>query len=294
MSFNSLDKTKYIHKTIWLLRNPDWLYRQIFGSNDYLLVSMQSSGTHWLRFLIAKAIVDYYKLDFQFNSVCPVEIIATLFDFPYTSSKDTGNISTMPSIQLTHRMYKAPWRIFFNRKKVILLIRDLRDAMVSQYFKFFRVRGHCPVPFEIFLADKQEPWNRAVHGSLAKRIAFLNSWNIFLNKYTETLLVVKYEDLLSNGFNTFKAILDFIGLTDVTEDFIHKTLKFGSFDNMKKIGESAAIQTNIGPAKDRSEKLIFDKGLVGSHQQIFSEKDFKYFRDVVEQQLINDFGYDYS
>lgn len=138
-----------IRKIPWVFRNLDKLGYQVLQDNDYLLATLQHSGTHWLKFMIAKAIVDYYELDYEFEGIQSEGIIQHL---SYDRKFLYNDLNQVPRVQHTHQPYKSYWMPLLWNKKIILLIRDLRDALVSHYEKH---EHHLPhQSFSSFLREE--------------------------------------------------------------------------------------------------------------------------------------------
>jgi len=236
---------------------------------DYYLVTMNQSGTHWLEVMIAKALVDHYNLDYEFDSIEPRGIIDDAdcpFDFEQKS---------IPRIQHSH----FPYYFMFRNKKVILLIRDLRDSLVSRYEKYTQQCSN-PKSFSEFLREGYVDNNGNKKNSLKQKVNFLNSWHKNKDK-PERLLLVKYEDLKQEPVNKMKGVLSFLGL-EVEESFVEKVVEFGSFDNMKKLA-SERLKNN----------KVVNKGKTGRHRNYFNKGNQKFFKEFLEQYLNNDFNYDY-
>lgn len=254
---------------------------------------MQSSGTHWLRFMIAKAIVDFFDLDYVFKSIHPVEVVPG-FSLNAPSQFLYNHRHEIPRVQHTHLPYKFPWSVLFHGKKVVLLIRDLRDACASHYRK--ALRQVSPViskmSFLEFLKDENGALRHmSVQGSLSGRVEFLNTWGRVQARFPERVLVVKYENLRANPEQELKKVLHFLGLEPLDNGFIEKIIEFASIENMKLIGQRA-IETGTG--KGSKEIMAVNKGLVGQFRELWTPEVEAYFRAYISRHLKYDFGYSYG
>lgn len=260
---------------------------------DYILATLQSAGTHWLRFMIAKALVDYFNLDYEFKSIHPIEIVPG-FSLNAPSQFLYNHRHEIPRVQHTHLPCKLPWSILFRGKKVILLIRDLRDACASHYRK--ALRQTSPVISEMtfleFLKDEGGLVRKmSVQGSLAGRVEFLNTWGRIHAEFPERVLVVKYENLRADPCSELKKVLHFLGLEPITDGFIEKVVEFSSIENMKLIGKRA-IETGTG--KGTQELMAINKGSVGQFKDLWAPEVEEHFREYVSCHLKYDFGYSYG
>lgn len=274
------------------LRQPirflTWTTSQLSRETDAFLSTLPSSGTHWLRFLVAKGVVDAYDLDFEFSTIHPHEVVPPFRNkdlrFEFHEKKQ------VPLVQHSHKSYS----ILYRNSRVIVLIRDLRDTMVSSY-DTYSARINKSISFSEFLRGKGV--NETRHRTLRHRINFLNRW--YRNFYKlEDYMVVRYEDLKTDTFGTTREVFEFVGIDDVTDELVENAVEFSSLDHMKYIeehGESniKAVRTNdeINTTDDDGQKI--NEGSTSRYDEYFNDDDMKYFQRVVEDELIHDFGYEY-
>ena len=96
------------------------------------------------------------------------------------------------------------------------------------------------------------------------------SWSGHIKSWTEQkgipVLVMRYEDMLNDTFNTFSDSVKFLGL-DYDEDKIKKSIEFSSFDKMKSIEEEKGFKEK----PDKSEKF-FAVGKAGYGADILTQE----------------------
>jgi len=101
----------------------------------------------------------------------------------------------------------------------------------------------------------------------------LLSWSGHINSWTTQadfpLLVVKYEDMLSDPEKEFKKILHFLEI-DYSEENYHKSLLLSSFENLKKMEKERGFKE-----KPSHCKSFFHVGKSGYFRNILSEKSIK-------------------
>ena len=267
-----------------------WLAGQYRRPNDYLLATMQSSGTHWVRFLIAKAIVDHFDLDYEFENIHPFEIVPG-FSLDPENRFSYNECPEIPRVQHTHLPYQFPYTVIFHNKPVIVLIRDLRDALISHYRKL--VAGGDSRTFVDFLVDPDdEIKRRSVAGTLSGRVRFLNTWGAYIERGGR-VLVIRYEELKKKTLPTLANVLSFLGIEEVSNPFLEGVVDFCSLTNMKRIGEQAAKRGTYRKGKAQ-ELLSVNKGGVGYyHEEGFEPNAEAYFTAYVRQHLLHRFGYRY-
>ena len=79
--------------------------------NDYFLVTLPSSGTHWLRTMLAQALIESFQLKEEITGIRQDDLIPTFLDknhrFKYNSNE------RIPRIQHSH----SPYYWIFKDKK---------------------------------------------------------------------------------------------------------------------------------------------------------------------------------
>lgn len=249
-----------------------WLIYQLSRGNESFFVSMPCSGTHWLRFMLAKALVEKFELDYEFRDIEAREIIpsfrAKTDRFQFNHRRD------VPRIQHSHDYYS----LLYRNKRVLLLVRDLRDSLVSHYERYSSWRDPG-LSFGDFLREDGLP---ETVQSLSWRLGFLNSWGDNFNG-TEAFQVVKYEDLKRNTASVVRDSLEFLQIEPLGHEFVERVVNFGLRDNMRRFEEGNS-RMEKGKAKVSSDERT-------GTDQYFSEDNERYFRAMVEEHLEHDFGY---
>lgn len=273
------------------VRNPDsllgWVRYQLSRDNNVHFVTLPSSGTHWLRFMMAKALVDAYELDYEFTGIRPHDLVPTF------RAKDQrfryNDRESIPRIQHSHKGYS----VLYRNSRVVLLVRDLRDSMVSSYDTY--VGGIDPdMDFSSFL--RADGVDERYHRTLERRVAFLNSWHENSEKL-EDLLIVHYEDLKRDTVSEVHSVLEFVGIEAVTDGLVTDVVEFGSFKNMQRLEDPAENQPERGSADeqtDQDEGRKINEGRSDRWGEYFSNDDIEYFNRHIDENLIYEYGYDYS
>jgi hypothetical protein len=171
----------------------------------------------------------------------------------------------------------------FQNKKMILLVRDPRDTVVSFYFQIKKRQKAYQDSLSSFIKDE--------HLGIKSIIKYLNCWQENKHKPADFMLV-KYEDLHQDIFYQIKRILKFIGLNEIEEELIHKAIEFASFQNMKKLERSDFFKTSIlRPSdKDDPESYKVRRGKIGGYKDYLNKKDLEYVQKQM-QELSDYYGY---
>lgn len=208
---------------------------------DVVVVSFPKTGRTWL-----KVILDKLGLYFLYTH------------------DETPNAS-----RVSYRELSKDKSVFRNNK-VIFLVRDPRDAVVSNYFQA-KNREYCyKGTLSDFIRDEK-------HG-IEKILHFYNNW--YEQKQVKNILILTYEDLRKNTKKEIKRILGFIG-DKKSDNKIENAISFASFDNMKKLERKGFFSKYYGGTltpgkKDDKNSYKVRKGKVGGYHEHMSKEDIEF------------------
>lgn len=202
-----------------------------YHPQDVFLFGFPKSGTHWLQALTACVL---YGLDLDH---APLHLITNL----------------VPGIGVTeyYRRYRTPMAFKGHDlprplyRRVVYIIRDGRDALASRAYHREALKQNVD-PWQI--RDKFGLWHEHVEAWLA-------------NPYDADMLVIRYEDLKSNGIAELRRLCDFLG-EDRSEPFLTSLYEKASIETFrdKEAHEGHTLQD--WPR----DKPFFRRGEVGSHR----------------------------
>ena len=187
----------------------------------------------------------------------------------------------IPRIFHSHNKYRRLYAPLYRQSKVLLLVRNLRDAMASRYRKVTTAFGF-DVPFNRFLRAHEADFHRGQSSSLGDRVNFLNGWGDHLG-HPRGVMLVRYEDLKADPELWLLRVLAFLGLRGVNLAFCNGVVERCSIERMR-----AVEKTQLG------KNVSIKKGAVGGYEQYFSPEDNEYFLAYVGRHLRHPFGYSYS
>jgi len=231
-------------------------HRKRLHEADAFLLSFPKTGRTWLRVMIG-------------------HLLATHFGQPEIAARSLEprieGGAGVPRIVVRHdgNPHKAtpdeicPHREEYRGCRVMLLVRDPRDAIVSNYFQVTR-RDHW---FEGDLAEYLR-WPR---GSLDSMLRYYEVWA----RHRDTpaaLLLLRYEDLRRDTTAGLRRIADFLGLRGVTDATLTQAVDAASFESMQQ-REAARIADGspLAPRQtDDPESFKVRKGKVGGYRDYFT------------------------
>lgn len=190
-----------------------------FKEDDICLVAYPKSGNNFLLFLVAMLLYRK-KIDW-----------ATKGAMIQNVSKEPIENLPSPHLVWSHNRYDPSY------PKVIYLVRDPRDIVISYYHhfqKYYRESRDFDEFFQAFMEGKIEPgmWDTNIE-----------SWLDNQEKVKNGFLLVKYEDLLQNTSKEAKRIINFLNL-DRSEQEINEAVNWASFDNMKALEQKQHTHLN--------------------------------------------------
>lgn len=248
-------------------------------SLDAVLLSFPKCGRTWLRLMLAKTFEQHFGLQGT-----------AFFTSNYVLGGGGGEI---PVVKLSHDdkpQLKTPAELETDKTKyrdtkVILLIRDLRDVMVSNYFQQTRRTGRRNGDLSSFL--------RTERGSVDAFIRFYNIWAE--NRHVPLdFLLLRYEDMHAQVEGELKKVIKFLGLQGVNDEVIRHATKFARFDNMREMEKEGVFDRRsrklVAANRNDTESYKTRAGKVGGYVKYLSPADIEYL-DQKMQHLSSFYGY---
>lgn len=256
------------------------LYKSVYkriGSNGrrhseikVYIISYPKCGRTWLRVMIGKVLCEKYNL--------PEDLLLDT----YTLTKKAGTLRT----KFTHdvsslaagRDYRTlkPDKTAYKDKKVIFLVREIKDVIVSAYF-------HATKRKKLFKGSISE-FIRSNKYGVKKIVTFYNIWHANMD-VPQDFLLVKYEDIHSDTKDMLRKVLNFIGVKDTPESVIENAVAFAKLENMKKFEKGKVFKGSKMTPGDETDPESFKvrKGKIGGYSEYLSAEDIKYIDDVIKE-----------
>ena len=249
------------------------------------LASYPKSGNTWLRmflksyfqkpgteFRLEDTILDDFKTHGSFPDLNMLKHLKVDFNIfteivkNWETLQDYINLNNKTNFVKTHNSMCTigPYKFTNNRntKGGIYLVRDPRDVLVSYsnhtgYDYETTFKHMCSSSNYETTKDgiKDKTFDKALMGSWSDHY---NSWKRYKSS---KILVIKYEDMIDNTYNTFKKIINYLNEIDdlkINEEKLSNAIKQTKFDKLQK------IEKEKGFSEKKGGELFFRKGQSGS------------------------------
>lgn len=249
---------------------------------DGWIVSVPQAGSHWLKFMMGHAIAAAYGApppeNIQDERLCghprrPPRELASRFSFPVTVHSHT-----MP-----HRLMRRAFiRNALHFPRYVILVRDLRAALVSNYEKW-KDRYNCD--FSTYLRGDVRFRKRSTgirfNSDIWMRMRFLNEWGGMQARDPARFLVIRYEDMVKDPAAATLATLAHFGFSRITAE--HAAL-----------GAARATKDEMAATSNDRQKRVVVRDEKRHWSTWFSADDRNFMAAVTQRNLVHPFGYDYQ
>ena len=237
---------------------------------DGHIVSMQQSGSHWIKNMLSHVLIKLYNLP-------PMAHIQD--DSIIGHTKTPPAYKNIPQIVHSHGYphaltLKVPGLHF---PKYLVLVRDLKESLVSHYDRF---KGdYKGADFSTYL--RGDVHQKTFHSDIWSRIRFMNEWGRVLEKKPSSVMPLRYEDVKKDPAAALHAVCGFFGIQGLTDDIAAHAIAESSKEKMAEKPNPDITTTVV-----RTEKRA-------PLESYFTPENEAFFRAVCRQYLKHDFGYGY-
>jgi hypothetical protein len=248
-------RPQYLQKLVWGIK---WLLGRSRGGrnfgiypDDTFLVSYPKSGNTWARFLLANLIYSQEEVSFS-------NLESRIPDVYKVNQNELRRVPR-PRILKSHEYFDPRY------KKVVYIVRDPRDVVIS-YYHFHLKKGIIPdgYPLDQYVT-RYVAGNVDAYGSWRENVA---SW--LATRYgTGNFLLLRYEDMLEQTGHELARLATFLGIERSAEE-ISKAVSRSSADRMRKLERK---QTDVWVnTKDSRKDISFVRNATsGQWQSVLSE-----------------------
>jgi hypothetical protein len=269
-SFAQIKKIPYAIKKYGL---PRFIYNAwSIAVSDVVIVSFQKCGKTWLRVMLSKILQNHYnikdiRLDLQEMSI--------FTKAPNILISHAGSTKDNNTIDFTK---------VFKHKKVIFLVRDPRDIVVS-LFHGSRTRDM------VYSGGSISEFIRDPNCGFPKIMQFMDVWAKNLQQ-RDNYIIVRYEDMKKDSANELQRICNFVDIPAKTS-LLQETAEYGDFKNMRKLEMSNKINDYRMKPGDKSDPNSFRtrKGKSGGYLEELSAEDIAYVDKLMQKTMPKFLGY---
>jgi hypothetical protein len=250
----------------------------LYSLIDFFILSFPKSGRTWLKVMMAKALSDRYGVGTD-------EAIADFYGYTTTLHQTTaphilitgfGHDSSGPRYHKNYQETLDADKSVYQGKKVMLLIRDPKDVVVSYYFQAIKRNKVFEGSLSEFIRDE--------YMGIKKILAFNSSWYNNQHLLSE-FKVVSYEAMHADPKGVLKESLAMMNIKEIDNVILQKATEYGSFENMKKLEASSQFDNDSmrpgNPGDPESFKVR--KGKIGGYVDYLSEEDIAYIDQVTQE-----------
>lgn len=255
-----------------------WVRRKIRPRQaDIFLLSYPKTGRTWLRVMMGKMLAEHFGRP-ELLRLEADPMVEPLPGIPRIVAKHDGKPQTKTATEIIGDKSE------YADCKVVLLIRDLRDTIVSNYFQATRRKGRFVGDISTFLH-----WPR---GSFDGLLRYYNVWAAQRGVPLDFLLL-RYEDLHEDAERELRRVAGFMELSGVSDETIRGAVEHARFGAMKA-REAARPADGSALAAARAgdaESFKTRRGKVGGYQDYLSKENIAWLNARIDAELDRYYGY---
>lgn len=269
---------------------------------DTYIISFPKCGRTWLKVMMGRAMVGHL-------GISETNLLDTILDSKFPLAKLHPSL---PSIKFTHDddpHWKTPSELMktkthYQNIKVIFLVRDPRDLVVSTYFEQkkrvqFWIDSLKETPHLQNYQERLKPYEGDLSSYLHEEVGSIDTILEFYNIWAEnkdvprSFLLTRYEDIHQNPHKELRRILEFLGIANVNDEVLDDAVNYASFENMRQMeeGEMASVYTLRPTDKNDPESYKTRKGTVGGFVEYLSEEEVNAINCKIQETLSDFYGY---
>ena len=244
------------------VRNENWTNFSVLrhGAFEGMLVTSKNSGTHWLKYMLAVALAETHCIP-------PPEYFSENATRPYIGwPKDQPTYPQLPRLAFSHTIPHrlADWtigRAMAGLPPYVLAVRHPMSILASHHAKW---QYDIQVDWLTYL--KGDPGGSRYRCDLYWLARFWNRWGTVLERHTDSILTVHYEETQKDPGEILRAISDHwsLGLTGAAID---AALAAGTKDAM-----ALKVDPDAEPNVLQNRKTPLSELFAGEAMDLYTEK----------------------
>lgn len=253
--------------TAWHRFRRWWLHRRA----NVHIVSFPKCGRTWLVLLLAKVIEYHYGTTVR-NPLKLRRFARRVPGLPLILQHHDGGPEFLRPEDLPRE------KTAYAGRKVVLLVRDPRDVLVSSYFQKTKRNINYEGTLEEYVYEPV--------GSLESIIEFYNIWARNRDVPADFLLMT-YEDMHADTVAELRRLVEFLGLEGISDAILERAVDFCSFDNMRRLELSNEYRTGALSARDPNDESTYKtrEGRIGSYRDKLQTPEIEYIDRRINERL---------
>lgn len=235
---------------------------------DGHVVSMQQSGTHWLKNMLAQVFVRLYDLP-------PLAHIQD--DSIIGHPRSLPKYKHIPQIVHSHSYPHGLTLVlpFLYYPKYLVLVRDLKTSLISHYERF--KPDYPGVSWDEYL--RGDVRQKKFHSDIYSRIRFMNEWGNLAARYPDRVRAIRYEGMKVAPDSVLGDVCTFFGCGVIPEAILADAVAASTPEKMAQKPNPDITTTVVRTGERKPVEAYF-----GPENQMF-------FEETCRAYLKHDFGY---
>ncbi|MEZ4253755.1 MAG: sulfotransferase domain-containing protein [Polyangiales bacterium] len=261
----------------WLEAYAPWRLARNRRTDVFLLWFPKTGGT-WVRLLLHDVLVKHFDV----KNAPPLEL-EPLHDLDARIPRLRPFHDDAPHWKRPEQL--RPHKERYRGKKVVLLVRDPRDTIVSLHLQVTKRWKVSPkTTLDEFVWQKR--------GSFETYLRFYNLWAEHRDVPSE-LLMLRYEDIHADPHGKLRQLVDFVGVEGVTDQLIADSVEHNRIESLRKREAAGQYQTSRLRPGDTSDPESFKarRGKVGGFVDYLRPEDIAEMTRRTREELDPWYGY---
>ena len=243
---------------------------------DSFLCSYPKSGRTWMRFALVNLMNDVYRLGLELDMDNMFALIPNDDGGPeevfYSQPWKTldkyrfADHEEMPFVAMSH----LRWEDQFEEPRVVLLLRNPADVLVSLYYHMTRHAHQFEGTIDEFSRDERF--------GIPRMVDYLASWAP--HAADPNVEVLTYEELRADPFEPFRRATGHLGI-EATDDQLQAALEASSVERMREVERASGVGQPNEYDKADPQAMRVRKAKVGGWREELPPETVAYMMECI-------------
>lgn len=253
-------------------------------SCDFMVVSRAKSGRTWLRAMLSRLYQQHFDL---------AENQLLEYDNFHKQNPGAATVYFSHGHSLRDRVAKPAWQKTFGSKRIVFMVRNPLDVVVSEYFQ--STKRATDQKRELLQIDRDVAmFDFVMHNGkvgLPATIAYMNAWAPVIERLGNATMV-RYEDMRAHPVESLGRLVEFLG-APFSADEIREAVEFTSFENLQRLEKENFFNNKRLQARNLDDPNSFKvrRGKVGGFADYFNEGQIAEMERLITDKLSPFYGY---